>query len=413
MDPLQADITFQCCPVDAPVTQARPFRFQLVSACSLAMVALLAGCHGKSIKEDNPVFAAAPARVSMLNHDADAQEIARSRAGKSGIAQVSFADTPDQELTGTSVVAEVNGHPIFVDDVLDGFAARLEQAPDLSAAQRDEILRNELRKRLSKRIDEEIVLDALYAKIPEDRRQMLQQTLEGEPFEKFISFVKQDAKVESDADLEAHLARQNVSIDDLRRSFVRFQMTDGFLQTLASTSNVVDRSEIVSYYEAHRDEYTSKERVRVAEIVVRFDDHGGRQGAEEVMTEIVTLLQQKRTFSEVAEKYSGRQSAQNGGDIGWLARGDLSDRELEQELFLLEAREMTPVMVRPDRFEVYQVIQHERPKTRTLAEMQQDIEAEILKQRVKTAKGEAMEGLRSKAVVQTIFDSDPGSPFDQ
>lgn len=53
------------------------------------------------------------------------------------------------------------------------------------------------------------------------------------------------------------------------------------------------------------------------------------------ISEVSTALEKGEDFSLVAKKYSSDASAETGGDVGWFARGMLTDVKAEDELFAL------------------------------------------------------------------------------
>jgi len=82
---------------------------------------------------------------------------------------------------------------------------------------------------------------------------------------------------------------------------------------------------IRQYYQEHPEEFKAPERVRVKEILVNSEVEAER---------ILNLLKasQGKNFSELARLYSKAPSAENGGEMGIFARGDLPE-ELEKVFF--------------------------------------------------------------------------------
>ncbi|RLT20214.1 MAG: hypothetical protein DWI29_04160, partial [Planctomycetota bacterium] len=116
----------------------------------LISIGLSLGCKGTTVKEDNPVFTSAPPRRSLVNHAADAEEqrlAQQADTTEAGVVPVAFHEIGVTPLTGSSVVATVNGKPVFVDDVLGGVRRRIESDPSLTDEQRQQILLQALRAR--------------------------------------------------------------------------------------------------------------------------------------------------------------------------------------------------------------------------------------------------------------------------
>jgi hypothetical protein len=370
----------------------------------LVVVVLLSGCQGKSLIDDNPVFAEAPPRRSLTNKSTVA--LSDDSKGESQIQAVSFTGAPETKIVGNTVVAEVNGRPIFVDDLIGSLRLAIESEESLSAEQQQQILQQQIKGRLDNYIEQEIVIQALKQKIPEDRQQVIEESLE-EPFGEVIANIKKDRNLTTDEELNKVLSAEGLSVDLLRESFFRIQKVNGYLSTLAERPDTISRVKMLAYYDEHGDDFTTKERIRWQELVVLFASNGGREGAEDRMAEVVKQLQKDADFAELATKYSDALSAEKRGDMGWLARGSLADNALEQQLFRLPSGGMTKVYVRDDRFEVYRVVDRQPARTAPFQEMQKEIEQHVRAEKARAARQKTMRDLRAKATVVTMFDEEP------
>ncbi len=354
------------------------------------------------------MFTAAPPRRSLVNHSADAEEqrLAQRRPETDGVTQVGYSRlSKEGPLSGTSVVAEVNGKPVFVDDVLGGARHIIENDERLPDEQRQAVLESELRKRLPKYVEDQLIIQALEQKIPEDKRKLIGDSLEPR-FQELLEDIKTKEEFVTDQQLNDRLATENTSIDQLRDNFTRMQMVEGFVTTLCNVPETIDRDELVRYYQDHIGDYTPDEEVRYAEIVVRFRDHGGIHGAEKVMTTVVTQLDDGQDFGDVAQAMSDTLSAEKRGDVGWLKRNALTDKELEAMLFDMPVGKMSSVQTREDRFAVFKVVDHRASTTTPFQDVQKSIEEKLLAQRRSDARAKVREDIRQKGIVETIFDGE-------
>jgi parvulin-like peptidyl-prolyl isomerase len=363
------------------------------------------GCKGRSLKVPNPVFADAPPRRSLVNQTADAEEqrLAMGQAATgTDVQQIGFSKNNSGPLTGTTVVADVNGKPVFVDDVLGGARQIIESDPRLPESKRQEVIEATLRKRLPKYVEDELIVQALEKKIPEDKRDAIKETLEPQ-FQKVIAGIKEKEGFVTDQQLDERLAKEGISVDALRDNFLRMQMVEGYIGTSIKVPETIDREVLVSYYQEHINDYKPVEEVRFAEIVIRFRDHGGREGAEQAMTNVVTQLQSGKDFGDVAQALSDTMTAEKRGEIGWIKRGSLTDKALEDMLFEMPDGEISSVQVRSDRFEVYKVIDHRDPGTIPFQEGQKEIETTLLNEMKLEARQKVRRDIREKGNVNTIF----------
>lgn len=378
-------------------------KLRRIRLCATAAVfTAVCGCTGKSLVDANPVISETPPRSALENRATNTQVASDDQS--TPIRAVSHTSAP--LLTGNTIVAEVNGAPIFVDDLVGSIRVTIDADPQLNDDQRQMILHQEIKKRLEAYVEQEAVLQALRKKIPVEHQDKIRESLQ-EPFGQVLDNIRADNNVQTDQQLDQLLASQGMSVDLLRESFVRIQMVQGYLQSVTEISDIVDRIEMVQYYEQHPDEFTSEERVRWQEIVINFDLNGGQEAAEQKMAKVVTELQAGRDFGELAQTYSDALSAEKNGDMGWLRRGTLADKEVEEMLFSLEDGQTTRLFVQDDRIELFRVTRHERAEKSPFQEVQGQIEEKIKQQRRVAARQEAMEKLLSTAVITTIYDDEP------
>ena len=383
-----------------------------IMAASLLQIGLLAGCKGTSVKEDNPVFTAAPPRQSLVNDAADAEEQRLVDQTKpDGVVLVAYHEIGKTPLAGSSIVATVNGKPVFVDDVLGGVRRKIEGDPSLTDEQRQVILTESLRRHTRGYTQDELVIQALEAMIPEDKRKLIQDSLEP-AYQDIRKKMMKDNGLTSDVDLDQWLEQQGFSAREMKDTFLRRQFIEGYIQSKMQVPKLIDRAALVDHYQAHIDEYTPDEEVRFAEIVVRFRDHDGREGAEAVMTDVVNRLQDDADFGTVAQELSDALSGEKRGDIGWIKRGSLKDKALETMLFDMSAGEMSSVQVRDDQFEVYKVIDHRHPTTVEFQTVQKEIEDKLLRELKDKARVQVLSDLQARGTVITIFDGEkaPANP---
>jgi peptidyl-prolyl cis-trans isomerase SurA len=105
---------------------------------------------------------------------------------------------------------------------------------------------------------------------------------------------------------------------------------------------LVSREDARKYYDAHKQEFSSPAGLRLAEILISADKHKGGEAEQRAKAALAEVKSGAR-FSDVAKKYSDDRSANQGGDIGFLAAGTLSS-ELEKALKKLDTGEVSDII---------------------------------------------------------------------
>jgi peptidyl-prolyl cis-trans isomerase C len=101
---------------------------------------------------------------------------------------------------------------------------------------------------------------------------------------------------------------------------------------------VPDESACRRYYEANRERLRGPDRVRVRHILLAAspNDSAARIRAAQLGEELILALQSHpERFTEFAMRHSACPSRDDGGDLGWLERGQTVP-EFERQLFMLK-----------------------------------------------------------------------------
>lgn len=370
----------------------------------LTAACFFVGCEGKTLVDSDPVFAHAPPRRSLTNRATVAQT--KPDSPESVIKTVSYDVQSEAPLTGNTVVAEVNGVPIFVDDIIGSVRLALDERDEIPDEQKRRIMLTQIQRGLDRHIEQEIVLQTLNATIPADRQQLVEDSL-NEVFEaEVLGKIRRDKNVTTEDELQAVLGEEGLSIELLREAFFRVQKVNGFLSQRAAAPEEVDRTEIVNYYRENIDQFTTKERVRWQELVLKYSYHDGKQNTAKQMLELVKQLKAGTSFGELAEKYSDALSAEKKGDMGWLMPGALADKELEKELWSIPGGQTTQLYERSDQLELYRVVEHQHAETSSLQDVQHQIKETLKDQKFKASRKTVLDELTTGANVITIFDND-------
>ena len=105
----------------------------------------------------------------------------------------------------------------------------------------------------------------------------------------------------------------------------------------------VDPSEVQAFYARNKDSYTRPEQVKVRHIVIRPEANATAESGEQARERLLDLkkrLDQGASFQALAKEHSQGPSAQDGGNLGWVKRGD-TVKPFEKAAFSLEPGEVS------------------------------------------------------------------------
>ncbi len=98
------------------------------------------------------------------------------------------------------------------------------------------------------------------------------------------------------------------------------------------------------YYKANPDKFTEPEKMRVSMILLEVDPSSPTavwDAAEEEAAKLVKRLSEGADFAELAKAHSADESADKGGDLGYLHRGMLPDG-IQEKIDAMKPGELSP-----------------------------------------------------------------------
>jgi peptidyl-prolyl cis-trans isomerase D len=145
-------------------------------------------------------------------------------------------------------------------------------------------------------------------------------------------------------------------------------------EDLASSEEISDE-DIKAYYETHQDQFTHPESVKVRHILIAVDEDASPQDVQKAKRKTEKLRSRIKIgedFAKVAEKNSDGPSAVQGGDIGWMTRGQMV-KPFEDTAFELQPGQVSePVRTRFG-WHLIKVEEHESEGVSSLDEARQEI----------------------------------------
>ncbi len=173
---------------------------------------------------------------------------------------------------------------------------------------------------------------------------------------------------------------------------------------VAAATTVTDQ-ELQAYYDRHRDEYRFPERVKVAQIQVKvpLPTPGGKvdeKGVEEARKKAEDALKQLKAggdFAKLAGQYSDDSgSAKNGGEIGWILRGQAAP-EFEKVAFSLPKGQTSDLVRTSIAFHIIRVEDKETAHVKLFAEVKNEIADKVKEEKTARATEGAANALVSQA----------------
>lgn len=166
---------------------------------------------------------------------------------------------------------------------------------------------------------------------------------------------------------------------------------------------VISPTQIQSYYDKHKADYTTPEQVKLRMIVLREDDNSDTApagGKKEMAQEIRSKLTSGADFGRMAQMYSEDASTQQAeGDWGWVDRKTLSE-ELTNKAFALRAGEISDVIEIGNSYYIMMVEARKNAAVKSISEVRDEIEQNLIQKEKSDELQRWLDTLRQNAYIK-------------
>lgn len=187
----------------------------------------------------------------------------------------------------------------------------------------------------------------------------------------------------TDADLNAYYEKNKSRYMVPEQRVVQYVLIDP--SQIMGKLNIPE-SELQASYKQHIDAFKVEDRVQISQILFKTI---GKTDAEiaEIRKKAEDVLKQAKAkganFDDLAKKYSDDSTKDNGGQTGWIVRGQALP-ELEKAAFSLPKGEVSDLIQTQIGFYIIKVTDKETAHTKTFAEVMPELQADIATREAQT-----------------------------
>src|SRR6266480_5357237 len=121
------------------------------------------------------------------------------------------------------------------------------------------------------------------------------------------------------------LEAQNYTLGEFKQKEMEQMIVQAMRSHNVKTKNIISPTKIEDYYRKHRDEFTSKEQIKLRMIMIPSHADTGNSAAQKALAEeVLGKLAGGAEFDRTAQVYSEDSTRDNGGDWGWIERNTLA-----------------------------------------------------------------------------------------
>jgi peptidyl-prolyl cis-trans isomerase SurA len=198
------------------------------------------------------------------------------------------------------------------------------------------------------------------------------------------------------------LEAQNYTLGEFKKLETERMIVQAMRSKNVKRNTVVSPTKVEQYYKEHRDQFTSKEQIKLRMIMIPNHAETGNAAAQKAMAEeILSKLANGAEFDRIAQIYSEDSTREQGGDWGWIERKTLA-APLEKVAFNLPIGRVSSIVEFSGNYYILKVDEKRGGKTRSLAEVRPEIEKQLIQLEAQQLQERWIASLRSKAYIRTF-----------
>ncbi|HSA59740.1 MAG TPA: peptidyl-prolyl cis-trans isomerase [bacterium] len=255
---------------------------------------------------------------------------------------------------GPVVVATVDGEPILAEDLQRVLAEQADDyGPDVLADPEGKtVVKKTL---LNGLIQEKVLLQTAREKgislTPEEQEKLSAEAQSGY----------------REGEFEKILEEKKVRREDWAKRRENKKIIDKLIEQEVTAPLKPTEREIEDYYKKYRSVFRLPDRIRCRHIVTNKKDKAEK---------IRSLLEKGENFASVAQKYSESPDRENGGDLGYVSRGQYPEI-FEQACFTLATGQTSDVIQSEYGYHIFRVTDKQPSRQQPLPEVSAEVERRI------------------------------------
>jgi peptidyl-prolyl cis-trans isomerase SurA len=198
------------------------------------------------------------------------------------------------------------------------------------------------------------------------------------------------------------LEAQNYTLGEFKQKEMEKIIVGAMKSHNVKTNQIISPVKIEDYYRKHRDEFTSKEQIKLRMIMISgHQDTASAPAQKELAEEVLGKLAAGAEFEQMAQMYSEDSTKDNGGDWGWIEHKTLAE-PLEKFAFNMPVGRISNIINYAGNYYILKVDDKHGGSTKSLAEVRSDIEKKLVQEEAQQIQERWLASLREKAYIKTF-----------
>jgi peptidyl-prolyl cis-trans isomerase SurA len=198
------------------------------------------------------------------------------------------------------------------------------------------------------------------------------------------------------------LEAQNYTLGEFKEKELERIMVQAMRSHNVKANQIISPTKVEEYYKKHRDEFTTKEQIKLRMIMIPGQKDTASAPAQKALAEeVLGKLAGGAEFDRTAQVYSEDSTRDNGGDWGWIERNTLA-APLEKFAFNMPVGRISNIIDYAGNYYILKVEDKRGGTTKSFAEARGDIEKKLIQEEAQGLQERWIASLRAKAYIKTF-----------
>ncbi len=222
-----------------------------------------------------------------------------------------------------------------------------------------------------------------------------------EQIDQQINSLKEKAGITSDTEFAEALKQEGLTLEELRENTRRNIIKQRVLGREVYARIDVSDPEIKRYYNENEDIFKETAQVKIGLLLleVKEQDEASSQTVEQKIKSIYSQLQQGKSFTELVSQFSQGPSKDDGGDIGYIKKGE-GLPELEKIAFSMEEGDFSEPFQTAFGWNIVKILEYNPANLIPLTDVQDHIRSILQRQKSRDIEQDWFEVERSKTYIE-------------
>ena len=159
----------------------------------------------------------------------------------------------------------------------------------------------------------------------------------------------------------------------------------------------VSPGDVNEYYKTHSQEFVQGDRVHLQHILVRTSTRTEEE-AKALADGLVLKLRAGESFEELAKAHSEGAEASEGGEMGWVEKGQLVG-DIDEKVFALKEGQVTDSIQSSLGYHIFKMTERKQFSVKPLSEVRSQIQDTLFKQKLRGRLEDWMKSLKKNAYI--------------